>query len=331
MSVVSVSSSGSGTPYSVVSSTGLVFAASVTPSCVECGTPPPCPQCASDEYCLQTEQTCSQCSTTRCVKKSGSSSLNGSHSGGGNGKVVGGIVGGVVGGVVLLAALLLFFLYHRYWKKALRERAEAKASFMDDNELDDADDFTSESDEEDRSYHPHAVDREMFAAKPPPDHSDRHSTVTVQTRASNLLPIAYIPGVTSGGMFRGLNTSHLNTAGDMRSHITLGSSILGGIEDEEEPADHSKNETNRSQDNLTTAIRARPKLVQIQEEEIPEKPDQDHTTTPASQPAEQTSLEDEDNGSFILDVAIGDANPNKRSSNTESHASSPFEDKYQIP
>ncbi|QLQ78855.1 hypothetical protein HG537_0B02030 [Torulaspora globosa] len=305
MSVASISSSGAGTLYSVVSSTGLVFAASTTSSCVECGTPPPCPQCASDEYCLQTAQTCSECSTTRCVKKDGSStsSLNGSQSG--NGKVVGGIVGGVVGGIVLVAALLLFYLYHRYWKKALRKRAEAakagtESYFMDDNELDDAEQFTDSESEEENTHYP---EREALAAKRPPtiDHSDRHSTVTVQTRASNILPIAYIPGVTSG--FRGLNT-----AGDVRSHITLGSSILGGIEDEEDTTDHNSNK----QENLTTAIRARPKLVQIQEEEIQEK----QTTHVDNQPTEQT--EDDDNGSFILNVAIGDA-------------TSPFQDKYRIP
>lgn len=109
---------------------------------------------------------------------------------------------------------------------------------------------------------------------------DRSSTAsTVRTGASNILPIGYIPGVTSASNTNNKN-NHLNIVGDIRSHITLSSSILdGGYDDEEEESEqgskHSeqvrlsreRRNNNKSKEYLTTAIKGKPKLVQINEDE----------------------------------------------------------------
>lgn len=402
----------SSTFVSSSSSSSTVASASASSGCVQCGQAPACPQCADNEYCVLTELTCNQCPTTSCVTKSGSSSnsLNSSTSNStgtssDTGKIVGGVVGGVVGGLVVFA-VVIFFIYRRYWKKKLKERSDRltanRASYYDrDVEVgdEDEDDFSdSDSDsvivEGDEEFAGDQIHDELGTLKRPISSSrtlagDRNSTMTTQTKASNILPIAYIPGVTSGGgssgtisggsggnnkyarLFRGLNTSNLNTAGDMRSHITLGSSILGGIDDEEEDEqqdnDLNNEKTNGSQENLTTAIRAKPKLVQIAEEDADDEVegekhalggglehdhDQEHQHKQEEEQAhaleqeqeqeqEQDSDDDDDDGSFVLDVGIPDS---IRQNNTimtteisylntnddEEDTGSPFEDKFQI-
>ena len=126
---------------------------------------------------------------------------------------------------------------------------------------------------------------------------DRTSSAsTVRTGASNILPIGYIPGVTNtstmnSGMVKNDNPSksihskrnlstynnHLNIIGDIRSHITLGSSILEEVSEdmEDNASTHIKNthsflDTSEiikesTGSSLTTAIKGKPKLVHINE------------------------------------------------------------------
>ena len=170
---------------------------------------------------------------------------------------------------------------------------------------------------------------------------------------------------------------HLLRNGDTRSHITLGSSILGGVDDDQEitgdveqPGLYSEKagEPNASQDALTTAIRARPKLVQITEEDDADDEDgddedvaaQDHINeapggTSDSKHSEVTSVvlcssgettredgrlseaDSDDDGSFILDVGVESAAPldnrareSETPQETREGSGSPFEDRFQI-
>lgn len=116
---------------------------------------------------------------------------------------------------------------------------------------------------------------------------NRSSAATVQTStASNIIPVAYIPGVTTNltkknlrkGQGRGSRRFYQDS--DRKSHITLGSSILGGDEDDDDELQQNLQDLNEEEsgsfagnnnngagatNNMTTAIRARPKLVQIDE------------------------------------------------------------------
>lgn len=123
---------------------------------------------------------------------------------------------------------------------------------------------------------PHKV-IEQFRLKPmrplkaASDTQSIYSNNTVHTKASsNILPIAYIPGVT---ITQGRTThgrSNMNQD-DIRSHITLGSSILGSEDNfdlESLPIQMMQPSMNSaSQTSLTTAIRAKPKLVTINRED----------------------------------------------------------------
>ncbi|SCU88177.1 LAMI_0D09076g1_1 [Lachancea mirantina] len=350
---------------STVSSSALPAPSSQSNGCVTCTDSVSCPQCAADEYCAVTVQTCAQCPQTYCAKRtstlsssSNSSSNGSSQSHGGHGasaSKVGGIVGGVVGGTAFLIAILLVYLYVKYWSKnkAHNRNVLVAEGRHDEDLLDDP-----ESGGYEKNGH---LQGPGGPAGPTGLHrpGNRSSAATVTTRASsNILPIAYIPGVTAGkqGKLPPL-PRHLLRSGDTRSHITLGSSILGGMDDDDDSTSDDrdrdvkttangrlesdadagageKNDTNH----LTTAIRAKPKLVQISEEEEDDDDDDgdDENTGPlidplvpslsnektlhytrelrdSSTPEDHTremsdaaAASDSDDGSFILDVAVAD-------------------------
>lgn len=254
---------------STVSSNSTV--SSSTDGCVECSNnSTTCPVCEDDEYCVTTSLTCSECPRTYCAKKSTTSSgaaststVGSSSSSSSSSTKVGAIVGGVVGGVAFLAVLVALGLF--YYKYYTRKRS-AMAS------------------------------EDQFSEKPPmlrdPSNPglmkrrNRNSAATIQTStASNILPVAYIPGVTTSSLAKKnqrkaspLSSRRYYNDSDRKSHITLGSSILG--EDEEELINRNNeakswpNPPERPEDlDLTTAIRAKPKLVQI--DELGEEDDDD--------------------------------------------------------
>lgn len=128
-----------------------------------------------------------------------------------------------------------------------------------------------------------------------------------------------------------------NAAGDIRSHITLGSSILDGLDDEDD--EHNQVLNKDADDNLITAIRAKPKLVQIAEEEsdkeiqdldvIEEQTEADDLSHMAKSEASHGNNDEDDDeeGSFILDLEIPES---IRESTQGSRTESPFEDKFEI-
>ncbi|KAJ5884762.1 hypothetical protein N7495_009272 [Penicillium taxi] len=130
--------------------------------CVSCGSSSPvCPSCPSGQTCTMTAQSCNECATTKCVS-TGESSSAPAKSKSETPAIAGGVVGGVAG-----IALIVFLVYWFLIRKKRQERAaQAEKSSQ----------FTAAR-EERKSTHSIAS--------------------TVLTRASNVIQIAYIPGVTN--------------------------------------------------------------------------------------------------------------------------------------
>ena len=235
--------------------------------CVECPKKAdPCPECPAGQQCQQLSMSCTRCSENRCVPidaldDGGADSAVSADSK--SGKVaVGAIIGGVVGGLLLLVGLGLLTYYHKYWRKRKQRYADTVGS-------DPPDDEKAMYKAADSAGGNGTPKGDMAAAYQP---RNRSSAATMATRASNVLPVAYIPGVTAVG--KKFRNRHLFNNGDTRSHITLGSSILGGDDDDfDDDSEIGSQAGDRSSvgvqhaGNLTTAIRAKPKLVQINEED----------------------------------------------------------------
>ncbi|KIW11443.1 hypothetical protein PV08_10743 [Exophiala spinifera] len=134
--------------------------------CVQCPQEPPsCPSCAADETCSLSAQSCNSCASTTCVKIDsipGQSSPKKSTP-------IGGIVGGVIGGLILLAVVI--YCIYRF-----RVRKKKRVEIWDPPEKRDQSTLHRAHRQSTRSAHSIAS--------------------TVLTRASNVIQIAYIPGVT---------------------------------------------------------------------------------------------------------------------------------------
>ena len=144
--------------------------------CASCpATPPPCPQCASDEVCSQIGGGCDTCAVTMCTKI-GAPPASNSSGGGGSGPNAGAIAGGVIGGIALVC--LMTYLVYRF---CIKKRRQA----YNDNAWPEAATMEKSGDD----------------ATMPRDRASMHSVKslasTVMTRASNVIQIAYIPGVTN--------------------------------------------------------------------------------------------------------------------------------------
>ncbi|KAF3390324.1 hypothetical protein F1880_009404 [Penicillium rolfsii] len=127
--------------------------------CKTCDSVPTCPACPDGQTCTMTAQTCDSCATTKCVSAS-TNTVPPS-----DGPNVGAIAGGVVGGVIALAVILLLI-----WWFVVRKRRNAQAE---------------------------EKDHSTFNAARDGRQSTQSIASTVLTRASNVIQIAYIPGVTN--------------------------------------------------------------------------------------------------------------------------------------
>lgn len=146
--------------------------------CVQCpDTTPSCPHCADDEICSQISQTCQQCSSTQCVKSSESGATNNGQVGSSGSKTnIGAIAGGVIGGVVFI--VIVAFLIWKFWLKGKRRSVEEDYEFQ----------------QEEKAHNPEfGMHRSARAST----HTVQSMASTVLTRASNIIQIAYIPGVTN--------------------------------------------------------------------------------------------------------------------------------------
>ena len=134
--------------------------------CVQCPPDPPsCPACGHDETCSLTAPSCDSCSTTTCVK---TASLPG-QAVPKKSTPVGPIIGGVVGGLVIVAAIV-YLVYRFYFRQRRRTPAWDPPEKREQSTL--------------------------YRANRQSTRSGHSIASTVLTRASNVIQIAYIPGVT---------------------------------------------------------------------------------------------------------------------------------------
>lgn len=147
----------------------LVCEKGVAPSCnpLTCGT---------GEICIQLSRTCDTCASVKCMPEGVDPTAPRTASKGPN---VGAIAGGVIGGIAFVA--IATFIVWKYCLKGRRRK-------YDEGDWQEVDMTTQEKPTSD------------FASR----RSTRHSTHTVAsmassvlTRASNIIQIAYIPGVTN--------------------------------------------------------------------------------------------------------------------------------------
>lgn len=145
-------------------------------TCVKCddSTTLECPKCSDGESCQFTVPLdCTQCAKSVCMADDSSDNKSSS------GPSIGGIVGGVVGGlfVVALATYLV-------WRFCIKPKRAQMAQTIYEQETDPA----VQGSEKD------AASRRT---RPPSTHTVHSIASTVLTRASNIIQIAYIPGVTN--------------------------------------------------------------------------------------------------------------------------------------
>jgi hypothetical protein len=137
--------------------------------CVKCPPgAPACPPCAEGETCSLQAESCNSCATTTCVTVG---SLPGQASTS-SGTPIAPIVGGVVGGVAVI--ILITWLV---WWRCIRKRRQA----YDEQKWTDA--------------RVEKRDTTTLAVRAQSTRSVASTASTVLTRASNVIQIAYIPGV----------------------------------------------------------------------------------------------------------------------------------------
>ncbi|POR34460.1 Uncharacterized protein TPAR_05339 [Tolypocladium paradoxum] len=151
-------------------------------ACVQCDSTSKleCPKCTDGQACQYTIPVdCTQCPKSVCMTdNSAPPPSNGNGSGGSNGPSAGPIAGGVVGGIAVIS--ILTYLVWRFLIKPKRSRMsqsiyQPAASNARDVEKDNASRMTHRSS----------------------THTVHSIASTVLTRASNIIQIAYIPGVTN--------------------------------------------------------------------------------------------------------------------------------------
>ena len=133
---------------------------------------PPCPTCASDEICSLVAGGCNSCAVTMCTKMVAQPTQVPT-----SGPAAGPIAGGVIGGVAVVC--LMTFLVWRFCIKKRRERYVENDWQEEESTEKNRDEF--------------GMRRDARASV----QSVRSIASTVLTRASNVIQIAYIPGVTN--------------------------------------------------------------------------------------------------------------------------------------
>ena len=148
--------------------------------CIQCPpTLPTCPTCGANERCELFTKQCYTCPYTKCVPNGNSDASSSQPSG----SPIGPIVGGVVGGIVLVAAIV--FLLYWFWIRPRKRRYQ-----------------TDEWQDEPEGPEKNGMNTFSVAGDPRRVSTRSVGSVasTVLTRASNVIQIAYIPGVTNRSM-----------------------------------------------------------------------------------------------------------------------------------
>lgn len=141
--------------------------------CLACPSDTPsCPSCGGDSVCSLIPQSCSQCAHATCVPKG--VTVGNTQSSGPN---VGAIAGGVVGGVALIA--IVTFAIWWFIIRPKREQEDLEEEWEADEHPSELKNQFGEQRGARASVH------------------TTHSVSSVLSRASNMIPIAFIPGVTN--------------------------------------------------------------------------------------------------------------------------------------
>ncbi|PBP16000.1 Opy2 protein [Diplocarpon rosae] len=148
--------------------------------CVGCdGTTPACPpSCPDGQICSLIPPTCDSCQKTVCVESATTPSTVSSSESSNSGPNKGAIAGGVVGGVAMVA--IATYLVWRFCIKTRRQQYEQE-------------NWAEDSDEQLEAEKDFAMRRDARSST----HTVGSIASTVLTRASNIIQIAYIPGVTN--------------------------------------------------------------------------------------------------------------------------------------
>ena len=140
---------------------------------------PACPTCASNEVCSLVPPTCEECQKTICVASSAApSTISSSSKSPSSGPNVAAIAGGVIGGVLAIAVVT--YLVWRFCIKPKRQQYEQE-------------DWAEDHEDETEAEKDLAMRRDPRGST----HTVASVASTVLTRASNIIQIAYIPGVTN--------------------------------------------------------------------------------------------------------------------------------------
>lgn len=174
--------------------------------CVICSTTPSCPVCGDNQQCAMTTQTCSECPTTYCLNVSESINSTSQHHSLSS-AAVGGIAGGL-GSFVFILLLAGAYIFIRKFKNrlstdydfAINEEMKMLNGFDDD----DAENYDIEN--EGALNHGDLFNgKQAIGRRPnqPYNQSKRLSQNSISTmansvftKASNVLNIGYVPGVT---------------------------------------------------------------------------------------------------------------------------------------
>lgn len=140
-----------------------------------------CPSCPTNQVCQKTVVfSCQVCPTAYCGKDEVAAATKKSSDGPG----AGAIAGAVIGGIVFIA--IITYLVWRFCIKAKRSQYEIPQLKVQDEDLD----HTSGNVEAEKDF---AQRRDQRSSM----HTVHSIASTVLTRASNIIQIAYIPGVTN--------------------------------------------------------------------------------------------------------------------------------------
>lgn len=146
--------------------------------CVDCpGTTPSCPSCSGGKVCSLVPQSCDTCAYTTCVA---SNNVPSHHSG----PNVGAIAGGVIGGIFFIGLIVFTF----YWYVIRPRRIKLEEEWEEEDEA------------ENRKSNFNMARSERASV-----HTVHSVANSILSRASNFIPIAYIPGV----MNRNGNQEHV--------------------------------------------------------------------------------------------------------------------------
>ena len=202
--------------------------------CVICSTTPSCPQCKSYQQCAMTTQTCAQCPTTYCIDNADGTNSTGANSL--NSAEIGGIAGGLSGFVFILLLVGIYFLYKKYKNHLLVDYELGIGEEM--KELTGFNDYDDDYDEGAGGGYGQGVRNNMRNARSSqflhPSNAEKRmsqtslSTMTnsVLTKASNVLNIVYIPGVTNSRPARPIvGGSRRNTRRPVDSTYSRGMSV----------------------------------------------------------------------------------------------------------